>query len=321
MEIYRLGQEDTYSDWNSVCQEWGGFKNTLAENIVNFMFDERADLLRPDRWEYYEPIRTPVDEYSKDIIKNSLCIPGAMVLLKRIQRPKYTAMICNKTKTFIRKNLRSQFGQRASSVYQSTIHITYSKNTKVSIDDKIDVLKKLSFLFKTDFGYLEDCETEEVLYDLFKTHQDEAIGVDKKYRVLTRKLFDWMGDYYSSKSEAVVSCFYGPMEESFQPHVRQMLKILSLLIRHYYPSLYCAVLFRHAGLLPLSQIYRLIIDRCSSDVVLKSIEFFISFSDPISLYESVGYKATQVEIPEIWDKPFYTLEPPVPNSSPMLLFL
>ena len=323
IDLLRSGKNGSNLDLDSLCQEWGGFENTLADNILEFLFNYGDGFLMPDRWGYYEPIKIPVDVNSKNEIKDFICTPGTIVMLKRIRRPKYEAMIFNKSDIFLRQGMLKgrPFLRSSASVYQSSMALIFSKTYKVSIDLQKAIIKELGVLFKTDFGYLEDRETGEVLYDSFASHPDETLGMNKKYKILVRELLDWMEDYHDSKSDAYVSYFNGPMEESFQPHVRQMLKILSSLIRHYYPSLYCAVLFRHAGLLPLSQIYRLIIDRCSSDVVLKSIEFFISYSDPISLYESVGYKATRVEIPEIWDKPFYTLEPPAPNSSPMLLFL
>lgn len=325
-EIFKSRQRDLFSDWRDLLQSWGGFQNALSEEIIDYIFHYDKGSLAPDKWDYYEPVRNLVDEQSSREIKNILHVPGMSLLFKRIKKSKNEIAIYNDTDDFLRIPTRggAHFRHRIGSIYQTNLTLWFGRDAYKNPDECKNILEDLCRIAKTDFGYIEVWDTRELKYDMLDMHLDEVLGVESRYRRLAQKLYDWIGEYANSNSEAFTSGISGylPIERSFKTFLKQSYHILSSLCERYYPGIRYGLLFDSNSLIKnaLDQSFSRIMKDTDTNL-FSDLGAVISAVNLPELYTGVGYKATQVEIPEIWDKPFYTLEPPVPNSSPMLLFL
>lgn len=138
--------------------------NKRAEEIIVFFLRYRNGWLKPDYWNYFEPINKPVDEGDLTEIIGTLSYPGGNlggIYLKKKRGP--TAYIQNHTFSFVWEDGVYLEPKIPLPEYLTTIKVLFAKKKNTDIDSIVQLMRDIKSEFGADNGKVYYQATGEVI--------------------------------------------------------------------------------------------------------------------------------------------------------------
>lgn len=178
----------------------GGLFNAFVDSLIDFIFDYDSGALKPDKWDYCEPIRQLVTSKTRQILKQELSFPNSEVILKRIKNKKNLIMVSNTFHgpTKIHPFLYGDF----ESSYLGFISMYTNSSSHSDIEVTIRILGKICQLLRTDYGIIKRLDTGEIVYNASTVHYSDVYSRPEKDSLSIRLIVEWINRLKNSQADA-----------------------------------------------------------------------------------------------------------------------
>ena len=177
----------SFSGMDDVCTDYPGkTQSPLADKLVHFIFHYNGGILSPDKWGHYEPVRNKVDSNTEELLRERLS-RHTWVSLKRTRAPQVTISISNQE--YPNLEPRRDLVDRSMA---TEILIFPDARRKFVLEEWFTILQDLCREMETDYGYIENMDTDEVLAHVFSIpylgkmnrDEDEVLGIRRMFEVV-----------------------------------------------------------------------------------------------------------------------------------------
>ncbi|MBR5397224.1 MAG: hypothetical protein IK145_05165 [Bacteroidales bacterium] len=165
----------------------GKTQSPLADKLVNFIFHYKGGILSPNKWGYYEPVRTMVDPNTEELLKEKISRP-TLIFLKKTRTPQVYISISSEFPDLKpRRDLTDQSEWTEICFYPDA-------RRKFVLEEWFTILQDLCREMETDYGYIQNMDSDEVLAHVFsvpylgqmKREEDELLGIRRMLEVVRR---------------------------------------------------------------------------------------------------------------------------------------
>lgn len=159
-------------------------RSVWSDKLVDFIFQYKGGLFAPDRWDYYEPLRKRVDEHTIEFLKGELSKPR-YIMLKRSKAPGVSFFIQNEEFPDLCPNVEMEY--RFSG---TDITLFLDGRRKFVLEEWVAVLKDFCREMETDYGYIWDLDTVDVLAHVFTTPVSSFYEGDPTLALGKRRMYE-----------------------------------------------------------------------------------------------------------------------------------
>lgn len=179
----------SYGKMDDVSVNYSGkTRSPLADKLVNFIFHYNGGILSPDKWGYYEPVRTMVDPNTEELLKEKISRP-TLIFLKKTRTPQVYISVDNEEYPDLEP--RRDLVDRPAS---TEICFYPDARRKFVLEEWFTILQDLCREMETDYGYIRNRDSDEVLAHVFsvpylgqmKREEDEILGIRWMLEVVRR---------------------------------------------------------------------------------------------------------------------------------------
>jgi hypothetical protein len=164
----------------------GKTQSPLADKLVHFIFHYNGGILSPDKWGYYEPVRNKVDPNTEELLREKFS-RHTWVSLKRTRAPQVTISVSNEE--YPELEPRRDLVDR---LMATDIRIYPDARRKFVLEEWFTILQDLCQEMETDYGYIENRDTDEVLAHVFSIpylsklnrDEEEILGIRRMLEVV-----------------------------------------------------------------------------------------------------------------------------------------
>ena len=135
--------------------------NKRAEEIIRFFLQYRIVSLRPDKWNFYEPVNRLIDYSNISKLVSCLANPGGCVYLKQTRGCEIE--IENHTHSLIWEDGLYLEPKRVLPEYLTTIKVLFAKKKNTDIDSIVQLMRDIKSEFGADNGKVYYQATGEVI--------------------------------------------------------------------------------------------------------------------------------------------------------------
>ena len=135
--------------------------NDKAEEIIRFFINYRSGIIKPDRYNYFEPINKVFDENNLIIPISMLASPGGGVYLKKTKIAE--VYIDNKTYSFVWVDKEYLPPKRDLPEYITVITVFFPKRKNTDIKFIVQLMNDIKETFGADNGRVYCLATGEVI--------------------------------------------------------------------------------------------------------------------------------------------------------------
>lgn len=259
----------------------GGIYNSFVSKLIDYIFDYECGELRPEKWDYYEPIRRPVISETRQILKQELCFPNTEIILKRISKKKNSVFLSNE---FIGPTKGSPvlYGDFSTS-YLGRFCMLINASSQSDIERAKNITRDIGVLLNTDFGIIKRYDTGEVLYNISSFPYNEYYSLRDVDSISIRLIEEWIGKFRDSSSIAARKSIasFGSVSLTIKDQINnsfQMLNTIQVIVKKLYTSLHTGLLFELAPSFDVNN--NLLFEDC---VLVHSVDVIISRVEILSL--------------------------------------
>lgn len=134
-----------------------------AEEIIRFFLQYRIVSLRPDKWNYFEPINRLIDYSNISELVSYLANPGGSIYLKQTRG--FCIEIINHTHSFIWVDGIYLEPKRVLPEYLTTIKVSFAKKKNTNMDEIVQFMRDIKSEFGADNGKVYYQATGEILVE------------------------------------------------------------------------------------------------------------------------------------------------------------
>lgn len=178
----------TSGSYNEMEDVWSNYSlstnNPLADKLVDFVFNHCNGRLLPDRWDYYEPVRKIVDDNTAKHLKE-ICSRPSLIFLKRTKRPQVSITIQNNEFPYL-----EPYRDLISKLTGTEILVFPDARRKFELEEWYPILQDLCREMETDYGYIRNMDSEEVLAHVFSIPYLSELNRDEKEILGIRRMLE-----------------------------------------------------------------------------------------------------------------------------------
>lgn len=191
-DLLKKCSRESAGSFGKMSEAWinypGKTQSTLADKLVHFIFHYNGGILSPDKWGYYEPVRKIVDPNTEELLKEKFS-RHTLVFLKKTRAPQVYISVENEEYPDLEP--RRDLVDRSAS---TEIDIIPDARRKFVLEEWFTILQDLCRELETDYGYIRNRESDEVLAHVFsvpyigqmKRKEDEMLGIRRMLEVVRR---------------------------------------------------------------------------------------------------------------------------------------